>query len=70
MRLAAEQLKRVTLELGGKSALIVREDADIAQAVELARLPKEIRGYGHVKERHAKAAQQKWQQLLAAWRAA
>lgn len=36
MRLAAEQLKRVTLELGGKSALIVREDADIAQAVELA----------------------------------
>ena len=36
MRAAAEQLKRVTLELGGKSALIVRDDADIAQAVELA----------------------------------
>lgn len=36
MRAAAEQLKRVTLELGGKSALIVREDADLAQAVELA----------------------------------
>lgn len=36
MREAAEQLKRVTLELGGKSALIIREDADIAQAVELA----------------------------------
>ncbi|WP_374662619.1 aldehyde dehydrogenase family protein [Inhella sp.] len=36
MRAAAEQLKRLTLELGGKSALIVREDADLAQAVELA----------------------------------
>ncbi|MFN4115569.1 MAG: indolepyruvate ferredoxin oxidoreductase family protein, partial [Inhella sp.] len=39
-------------------------------AVELARLPEEIRGYGHVKERNAKAVQQKWDQLLAAWRAA
>jgi indolepyruvate ferredoxin oxidoreductase len=41
----------------------------LAQAVELARIPEDIRGYGHVKERHAKAAQLKWQQLLAAWRA-
>ncbi len=39
-------------------------------AVELARLPEEIRGYGYVKERNAKAVQQKWDQLLAAWRAA
>jgi indolepyruvate ferredoxin oxidoreductase len=38
-------------------------------ALELARLPEEIRGYGHVKERHAKAAQQKWERLLAQWRA-
>ncbi|MBH9552600.1 aldehyde dehydrogenase family protein [Inhella gelatinilytica] len=36
MRAAAEHFKRLTLELGGKSALIVREDADLAQAVELA----------------------------------
>ena len=36
MRAAAERLKRVTLELGGKSALIVREDADLALAVQLA----------------------------------
>ncbi len=41
----------------------------LPQAVELARLPEDIRGYGHVKERHAKAVQQKWEQLLAAWRA-
>ncbi len=33
---AAESMKRLTLELGGKSALIVREDADIDEAVSLA----------------------------------
>ena len=36
MQAAAQDMKRVTLELGGKSALIVREDADIAHAVTLA----------------------------------
>lgn len=36
MKVAAERFKRVTLELGGKSALIVREDADVQQAVGLA----------------------------------
>ncbi|KQW44877.1 MULTISPECIES: aldehyde dehydrogenase family protein [unclassified Roseateles] len=36
MKVAADHLKRVTLELGGKSALIVREDADLALAVSLA----------------------------------
>ncbi|MBV8125914.1 MAG: aldehyde dehydrogenase family protein [Burkholderiaceae bacterium] len=36
MRQAADGMKRLTLELGGKSALIVREDADMALAVELA----------------------------------
>ncbi len=36
MRAAAEDMKRVTLELGGKSALIVREDADVELAVSLA----------------------------------
>ncbi|MFJ8748988.1 aldehyde dehydrogenase family protein [Streptomyces sp. NPDC102441] len=33
MAQAASTLKRVTLELGGKSALIVREDADLAAAI-------------------------------------
>ncbi|MCP3724252.1 aldehyde dehydrogenase family protein [Paraburkholderia sp. CNPSo 3272] len=36
MQAAAQDMKRLTLELGGKSALIVREDADVAQAVSLA----------------------------------
>ena len=42
----------------------------LAQAVEIARLPEEIRGYGHVKERHLAAARTKWATLMAAWRAA
>jgi len=43
--------------------------ANAAQAAEIARIPEEIRGYGHVKERHAKAARAKWDALLAQWRA-
>ena len=40
----------------------------LAQAVEIARIPEEIRGYGHVKERHLAAARAKWNQLMARWR--
>jgi indolepyruvate ferredoxin oxidoreductase len=40
----------------------------LALAVELARLPEDIRGYGHVKARHLAAARIKWQGLLAQWR--
>ena len=36
-------------------------------AVELARIPEDIRGYGHVKERHVKAARLKWDQLSKRW---
>jgi betaine-aldehyde dehydrogenase len=36
MRQAAETVKRVSLELGGKSALIVCEDADLDTALDLA----------------------------------
>ena len=35
-----------------------------ARAVEIARVPETIKGFGHVKERNLKAAQQQWQQLL------
>ena len=42
--------------------------ANIEQAVAIAALPEEIRGYGHVKERHYKAAQAKRAQLLQAMR--
>jgi indolepyruvate ferredoxin oxidoreductase len=37
-------------------------------AVEIARLPEDIRGYGHVKARHLAAARAKWQVLMAQWR--
>lgn len=36
MRAAADRMQRVSLELGGKSALIVFDDADLDAAVELA----------------------------------
>ena len=39
-------------------------------AVELARIPEDIRGYGHVKERHVKAARLKWDQLSKRWQEA
>jgi indolepyruvate ferredoxin oxidoreductase len=38
-------------------------------AAEIARLPEEIRGYGHVKERHVAAARTKWATLMQRWRA-
>jgi indolepyruvate ferredoxin oxidoreductase len=41
---------------------------NLAQAAEIARIPEEIRGYGHVKERHLDAARAKWSRLMAAWR--
>ncbi len=39
-------------------------------AVELAAIPEHIRGYGHVKERHVRAAKAKEAELVAAYRAA
>ena len=36
-------------------------------AVEIARIPEEIRGYGHVKFRHLQAARIKWDALMAQW---
>lgn len=39
-------------------------------AVEIARIPEDIRGYGHVKERHLAKAREKWAQLMARWRSA
>jgi indolepyruvate ferredoxin oxidoreductase len=37
-------------------------------AAEIARIPEEIRGYGHVKERHVKASRAKWDGLMVKWR--
>ena len=39
-----------------------------AQALELARIPEQIRGYGHVKQRHLAAARLKQAEAMARWR--
>ncbi|RZI75834.1 MAG: indolepyruvate ferredoxin oxidoreductase family protein, partial [Variovorax sp.] len=42
--------------------------ANHATALEIASLPEQIRGYGHVKERNLAAARTRWADLLAKWR--
>jgi indolepyruvate ferredoxin oxidoreductase len=50
-------------------ALIAGLDAtNHAQAVALARLPEQIRGYGHVKARHLETVRAEWAERLAAFR--
>ncbi len=39
-------------------------------ALEIARIPEDIRGYGHVKLRHLQAARTKWAALMQRWRSA
>jgi indolepyruvate ferredoxin oxidoreductase len=39
--------------------------ANTATALEIARIPEQIKGYGHVKERNVVAAQKRWSQLEA-----
>jgi indolepyruvate ferredoxin oxidoreductase len=50
--------------------LATLHEGNLALAVDIARLPEEIRGYGHVKAQHLAAARPKWQRLMAAWRQA
>jgi indolepyruvate ferredoxin oxidoreductase len=38
-------------------------------AVELARIPEQIKGFGHVKERNLAAARSRREALLAQWQA-
>jgi indolepyruvate ferredoxin oxidoreductase len=40
----------------------------LALATEIARIPEDIRGFGHVKARHLAAARTKWDGLMAQWR--
>ena len=42
--------------------------SNIALAVDIASLPEQIRGYGHVKDKHVAKAAPKREQLLAQWR--
>jgi indolepyruvate ferredoxin oxidoreductase len=52
------------------AGLLSKLNADnLATAVAIARIPEDIRGYGHVKERHLKAAKQKEASLLASFNA-
>ncbi|MBV8037364.1 indolepyruvate ferredoxin oxidoreductase family protein, partial [Roseateles sp.] len=50
---------------GVDKALAGLSAESLPTAVELARVPEDIRGYGHVKARHEKAAKAKWDALLA-----
>eukprot|EP01031_Cornospumella_fuschlensis_P044224 gene44224-54076_t len=45
------------------------DKARLPLAVELAQLPEQIRGYGHVKARHLADVRARWATLLAQWRA-
>nr|MCU0927362.1 2-oxoacid:acceptor oxidoreductase family protein [Hydrogenophaga sp.] len=49
---------------------LMRElDADNhALALDVARIPEQIKGFGHVKERHLAAARARWSGLMAQWR--
>ena len=49
--------------------LLAKLDRDnVALAVEIAALPEQIRGYGHVKEKHYAKAKARWDELMHAWR--
>jgi indolepyruvate ferredoxin oxidoreductase len=37
-------------------------------AVEIARIPEQIKGFGHVKERNLAAARVQWTRLLDQWK--
>jgi len=41
---------------------------NLALAADIAAIPEQIRGYGHVKEKHYAKAKARWDELLAAWR--
>jgi indolepyruvate ferredoxin oxidoreductase len=56
-----EYIASIDEVLGGLNA------ANLALATEIARIPEDIRGYGHVKQRHLAAARPKWAALMAEW---
>ena len=44
--------------------------ANHGAAVEIARIPEQIKGFGHVKARNLKAAREAWSRAMTAWREA
>jgi indolepyruvate ferredoxin oxidoreductase len=64
-RMERELIGEYRQTIGG---LLARLNADnLAQAVAIASVPEDIRGYGHVKERHLRAAKAKEAALVAAF---
>jgi indolepyruvate ferredoxin oxidoreductase len=49
--------------------LAALDTSNHALAVEMARIPEHIKGFGHVKARHLAAARQKWASLKVQWSA-
>lgn len=47
-------------------AALTLERRDLA--LQIARIPEDIRGYGHVKARHLQGAGTRWDALMAQWR--
>ena len=43
------------------------DTGNLALATDIARIPEQIKGYGHVKERHLAAARIQWDKLMAEW---
>ena len=48
--------------------LATLSEQNLALALEIARLPEGIRGYGHVKARHLQEVREQWAQLMTKWR--
>ena len=64
--------ERALIEAYGHSLdelLAQLSEHNIPQALAVARIPEQIKGFGHVKARHLAAAQPAWQAALAAFRA-
>jgi len=61
-----DELLRGLTAAGGAAAIAQR----LPLAIDIARLPEEIRGYGHVKARHLEATRVKWERSMQQWRAA
>jgi indolepyruvate ferredoxin oxidoreductase len=59
-------LDEILFALGAASG--TSDPQRLKAALEIARIPEQIRGFGHVKARHLKAARQNWTALLAEFR--
>ncbi|MCC2634329.1 MAG: putative indolepyruvate ferredoxin oxidoreductase, alpha and beta subunit [Ramlibacter sp.] len=64
-RALIEEYRQTVLEL-----IAGLQAGNHALAVEIARLPEQVKGYGHVKERNLAAVRPQWERLLQQWRGA